>query len=503
MRALRCALIAQFIAAAAPSMAHAFDWSPTDARILGDPSFLPTAGEVSGSFGYTYSANLFDAKASRAAYPSEYDRSENAFLPALQFGITDDVTVFGNLGFGNVRNRQDYAFNELVFVPGTAGPVPASGFGVYNPAPLAPNPHFPPLPRFRTVTVRGVNQYRAIGADNPEFGLEWRVIDQRSAPVNVDLFGLYSPDIVQGREATAQQTGSLATGGQAGSAEMAVSREMQSFTVRVFGTFTYEGRRNRVVPGLSEDFRSAPHPSYAVGLQTQTRLLPWLALDVGVTAQQAVRYDRFVITPENSTPETIKPSGVVSPYAGLQVPLLNRHVVGEVLYQHDFIDNESIDLPLDATTRYYKQERNLYTARVLFAFGGAPLPLPAPRGAPSPPLAGPGPQPARTYLVFFDWDRADLTVRARQIVAQAAQASTRATTRIEVDGYTDLSGTAIYNQRLSVRRAQSVQAELVRDGVGRDEISIQGYGEANPLVPTQAGVREPQNRRVEIILRQG
>jgi outer membrane protein OmpA-like peptidoglycan-associated protein len=46
-----------------------------------------------------------------------------------------------------------------------------------------------------------------------------------------------------------------------------------------------------------------------------------------------------------------------------------------------------------------------------------------------------------------------------------------------------------------------VQKELVRDGVGSDKISIHGYGESNPLVPTAPGVREPQNRRVEIILK--
>jgi outer membrane protein OmpA-like peptidoglycan-associated protein len=127
-------------------------------------------------------------------------------------------------------------------------------------------------------------------------------------------------------------------------------------------------------------------------------------------------------------------------------------------------------------------------------------PAPPPVAAPPPPA--PAPVPSRTYLVFFDWDRSDLTGRARQIVAEAAQASTHVqTTRIEVNGYTDLSGTAAYNQKLSVRRAQSVEAELVRDGVSAGEISIHGYGESNPLVPTAPGVREPQNRRVEIILK--
>jgi outer membrane protein OmpA-like peptidoglycan-associated protein len=113
----------------------------------------------------------------------------------------------------------------------------------------------------------------------------------------------------------------------------------------------------------------------------------------------------------------------------------------------------------------------------------------------------PAQQPARTYLVFFDWDRADLTVRARQIVAEAATASAHVQiTRIEVNGYTDTSGSPDYNRRLSVRRGESVAAELVRDGVTRDDITVTGYGDTNPLVSTGKNVREPQNRRVEIIL---
>ncbi len=127
----------------------------------------------------------------------------------------------------------------------------------------------------------------------------------------------------------------------------------------------------------------------------------------------------------------------------------------------------------------------------------------APRPAPvvAAPVAA-APAPARTYLVFFDWDRADLTERARQIIGEAAQnARTVSATRIEVSGHADRTGTAAYNQRLSVRRAEAVAAELVRRGVARNEISIQGFGFDRPLVPTAMGVREPQNRRVEIVLR--
>jgi outer membrane protein OmpA-like peptidoglycan-associated protein len=108
--------------------------------------------------------------------------------------------------------------------------------------------------------------------------------------------------------------------------------------------------------------------------------------------------------------------------------------------------------------------------------------------------------PARTYLVFFDWDRADLSSRASQIIAEAASASTHVqVTRILCNGYTDTSGTARYNMALSLRRANNVANELVKDGVPRGEIDIKGFGETHPLVPTGPGVREPQNRRVEII----
>jgi outer membrane protein OmpA-like peptidoglycan-associated protein len=124
---------------------------------------------------------------------------------------------------------------------------------------------------------------------------------------------------------------------------------------------------------------------------------------------------------------------------------------------------------------------------------------------PAPVMAAPvaaAPAPARTYLVFFDWDRADLTDRARQIIADAAQnARLVSSTRIEVSGHADRTGTAAYNQRLSVRRAEAVSAELVRRGISRDEITVQGFGFDRPLVPTAMGVREPQNRRVEIVLR--
>jgi outer membrane protein OmpA-like peptidoglycan-associated protein len=138
-----------------------------------------------------------------------------------------------------------------------------------------------------------------------------------------------------------------------------------------------------------------------------------------------------------------------------------------------------------------------------YAFDTEVAAAPAPPPPPAPaPVAAPTPAPARTYLVFFDWDKSDLSARARQIIGEAAQnASKVKVTRIEVSGYADLTGTHPYNVALSQRRANAVEAELVADGVPKGEIETHAFGDTNPLVPTAEGVREPQNRRVEIVLK--
>jgi OOP family OmpA-OmpF porin len=125
------------------------------------------------------------------------------------------------------------------------------------------------------------------------------------------------------------------------------------------------------------------------------------------------------------------------------------------------------------------------------------------RGAqPAAPTPAAVPQASRTFLVFFDWNRADLTERARQIIAESVQhARSQRSTRIEVAGHADRSGTVQYNQALSRRRAETVAAELVRRGIAREEIAITAFGETQPLVATADDVREPQNRRVEIVVR--
>jgi OmpA-OmpF porin, OOP family len=134
-------------------------------------------------------------------------------------------------------------------------------------------------------------------------------------------------------------------------------------------------------------------------------------------------------------------------------------------------------------------------ASLSLRFGAPPPPVAAPMAPPAPP-----PIARKVFLVFFDWDRDTITPEGMQIIQQAAAAFRGgAPVTIQVTGYADRSGSAGYNQRLSERRANNVANALTRMGVPRQQMAVSGRGENDNRVPTADGVREPQNRRVEIV----
>ena len=139
---------------------------------------------------------------------------------------------------------------------------------------------------------------------------------------------------------------------------------------------------------------------------------------------------------------------------------------------------------------------------LLIKFGGpAPLPPPVAAAPPPPPPAPAPPPPQRQFVVYFNFDKSDLTPEGSKVVSDAAAAYKQTgSARIAVTGYTDLAGTQKYNLGLSKRRADTVRAALVRQGVPDGAIAEAWRGKQNPAVPTPDGVREPRNRRVEIML---
>ncbi|MBP7065673.1 OmpA family protein, partial [Ferrovibrio sp.] len=160
-----------------------------------------------------------------------------------------------------------------------------------------------------------------------------------------------------------------------------------------------------------------------------------------------------------------------------------------------------------------------HTVMVGFTYRfGAPAPAPKPQpvvAAPPPPPPPPPPAPVvqppppppparlpETYVVFFAFDKSDISPVAAQVLDRAI-ADYRATgsTRIVIEGHTDRSGKDVYNQKLSERRAKSVADYLTAKGIGGAAIQTAAFGESRPRVPTADGQRNDENRRAEIFLR--
>jgi outer membrane protein OmpA-like peptidoglycan-associated protein len=103
------------------------------------------------------------------------------------------------------------------------------------------------------------------------------------------------------------------------------------------------------------------------------------------------------------------------------------------------------------------------------------------------------------YIVFFDWDKSNITPEAATILDSAVTAyGNCANVPIMLAGHTDRSGSTTYNEGLAQRRNASVRSYLSGRGIPDARITSQAFGESMPRVPTADGVRELQNRRVEI-----
>jgi OOP family OmpA-OmpF porin len=125
------------------------------------------------------------------------------------------------------------------------------------------------------------------------------------------------------------------------------------------------------------------------------------------------------------------------------------------------------------------------------------MPAAPPPAAPPPPA--PPPPETKQFIVFFGYNKCNITAEADRVISEAAStAKSTGSASLAIVGHTDTSGSAAYNQRLSDCRANAVKNNLVDKGIGADQISASGRGEAELMVQTQDGVKEPQNRRATI-----
>ena len=104
-------------------------------------------------------------------------------------------------------------------------------------------------------------------------------------------------------------------------------------------------------------------------------------------------------------------------------------------------------------------------------------------------------------IVYFDYDKSNLTPEASNLIKEAsARALANDVKTVVVSGHADRSGGSAYNQALSENRAAVVRDALIANGIAADSIRVESYGEDRPAKPTEDGVREPLNRRTEVVI---
>ncbi len=161
-----------------------------------------------------------------------------------------------------------------------------------------------------------------------------------------------------------------------------------------------------------------------------------------------------------------------------------------------------IVFPVGPTTRTlngddYAKHAATFGIRYMLQPAEAPYVAPPPS---SPPPVSSG-APPRQFIVFFGFNKYTLTSEAQRVISEAVTtAKQEGSASILITGHTDTVGSNAYNQRLSVRRANTVRAEMVQQGVPNGSITSTGRGETELLVQTADGVKEPQNRRSTIDL---
>jgi outer membrane protein OmpA-like peptidoglycan-associated protein len=150
----------------------------------------------------------------------------------------------------------------------------------------------------------------------------------------------------------------------------------------------------------------------------------------------------------------------------------------------------------------YRQQALTVGLRYQFA---APAPPPPPPPPPLPPPPPPPPAaaacPTGNFVVYFEWDRSNLTQEAVTVIDRAVEQARRCNiSGVLLVGHTDTSGSTAYNQGLSERRASVVRDALVARGIPAGSITTQARGETDLARQTADGVREPLNRRTAITI---
>ena len=234
--------------------------------------------------------------------------------------------------------------------------------------------------------------------------------------------------------------------------------------------------------------------------RTGTPFVPYIGMGVGVSSVSLNNLSRNGALLSNDSDLVF----AYQPMAGVNYHITDQLALG-LQYRYFATVDPSFKVAGSSTRLGLKNEsHNVLLGLTYYLEPPAPPPplQPAPvvyQAPPPPPVAVTPVE--QNFIVFFDFNRASLTAEGRRVVQRAASYFQQdGAAHMQLTGYTDAVGTQDYNLELSRRRALTVRNYLVELSVSPDEIGVAWQGKDGQRVATPNGVREPQNRRVEVII---
>jgi len=309
---------------------RAFAEDSPGTRFLSDPSYLPYAGQFEGRTAFAIGdghGNTYDA--SGALLSHFYDQSDR-LTQVLQYGITDDIAI-------------SLDENYLPFDK-----------------------------RTRTSAAGTVTSRSSSGFTDPALGITWRALDQDPArggsPLNLDLFGTYSPDWVGARSATATSEGNEGRGGQAGTLGVALSEVWPAFTLYGSAAAVFLGSRHITNPGSGATNTRDSSNEWRVDLSSQYRASDDVSFNAGIA--ETFGRDKTVIVSGSGAERFNDPAATTDLHLAANYTFIPQDLVGSLTYGHSFSGTARAIFPTmpanDTTTR--GRQENVLGLQLDYAF---------------------------------------------------------------------------------------------------------------------------------------
>ena len=236
-------------------------------------------------------------------------------------------------------------------------------------------------------------------------------------------------------------------------------------------------------------------------IMPESRFHPFVGVGAGIDSVKARMIGQFSTSPageiDNLSITGNDTAGAYQALAGLAWALNDRLTL-DLTYRYMGVDSIGLNSISSSAQPGWqpgkfsgKFDNQSLTIGLRWAFGTTPPPPPPP---PPPPV-----YEAREFIVYFEFDKSDLTSDAQAVVSAAADyAKAGNAARVVIVGYTDTSGSVAYNLKLSERRAKTVADALAGLGVDASKLAVDWKGKSDPAVATGDGVKEPLNRRATV-----